>query len=384
MDCREIDCKKFQDNFGPELIYQTYDPKTEMSGITVIDNTALGPAKGGIRMTSSVNVEEVFRLARTMTWKNALADLPFGGGKSGIIANVGTMTTKQKKSIVQSFGRAIKPITPNKYIAAPDIHMGEQEMKWLVKANGDFNAATGKPKNMCINNGKKCGIPHEFGSTGYSVSIAAIIAAKTQMIDIEGMSVAIEGFGNVGTFAAKYLEEAGAKIIAVSDSRGCAYNPTGIDITKLLKTKKKTGTVIKHKNIKIIPNDEIFKLSVDMLIPAALPDVINKSNVNKIKAKIIVEGSNIPMRENIERILFEKDKLIIPDFLANAGGVISSYAEYKGKSPEEMFSLIKKKMEKNTKNLLIRADMDNIMPRTAGLNIAKERVLKAMKRRKNI
>ena len=374
--------RDFSDEFGPELIYRTYDPKTGMKGITVVDNTALGPAKGGIRMTSTVNVEEVFRLARTMTWKNSLADLPFGGGKSGIIANVGTMKRDKKKQVVQAFGRALRPIAPSKYIAAPDIHMGEEEVKWFVDANGNFKSATGKPANMCVKPGEKCGIPHEYGSTGYGVSIAALMAANKLLMDPKKMTLAIEGFGNVGSFVAKYMQQAGVKIIAASDSHGCIYKPEGLTFKELTEAKKKSGTVTKVKGGKILPNGKVFEVPCDMLIPAALPDVVTKSNVNKIKAKIIVEGSNIPMKANIEEELHKKGKLVVPDFLANAGGVISSYAEYRGKNPTDMFKIVKRKMEKNVKNVLSRAEKDNVKPRNAGLIIAKERVVKAMKKRK--
>jgi len=141
--------------------------------------------------------------------------------------------------------------------------------------------------------------------------------------------------------------------------------------------------VIKYKDGKVLPNKQLFELPVDMIIPAALPDVITKENVEKIQAKIIVEGANIPMKQNIEEILYKKGKVIVPDFLANAGGVISSYAEYRGKNPKDMFAIVKRKMEKNTKMVLKRADKEGVKPRDAALVIAKERIEKAMNKRKN-
>lgn len=376
-----MESEKFADEFGPEIIYEVYDHKTGLRGVTIVDNTALGPGKGGIRMTPTVNVEEVFRLARTMTWKNALAQLPFGGAKSGIIADVKNISRDKKKLLVQTFARAIKPICPVKYIAGPDVNTAEEEMKWFVEANGSLKSATGKPSNLCVKPGEKCGIPHEYGSTGYGVSIAAIIAAKHAGVNLNGMSVAIEGFGNVGTFVAKHMEKAGARIVAVSDSRGCVYNPDGLSSKILADVKEKSGTVTNYKDAQKLPNQRIFELPVDMLVPAALPDVVTRENVGRVKAKIVVEGANIPMTSEIEEILHGRGILVVPDFLANAGGVISSYAEYRGKNPSDMFAIVKRKMEKNTELVLKRAEKDNVKPRNAALMIAKERVKKAMLKR---
>lgn len=372
-----MEAEKFADEFGPEVIYEVHDSKTGMKGVVVIDNTALGPGKGGIRMTPTVDVAEVFRLARTMTWKNSLAGLPFGGAKSGIIADVKKLSREKKKEIIQSFSRALKPICPEIYIAGPDVNTAEEEMKWFVEANGDYSSATGKPAEMCVKPGEKCGIPHEYGSTGYGVSIAAIIAIQHSGLKVKGASVAIEGFGNVGTFVAKHMEEAGAKIVAVSDSKGCIYNKDGLKEKDLVEAKLRKGTVTGYKNGKIISNREIFELPVDVLVPAALPDVITKENVEKIKARIVVEAANIPTTPDMEKILMSKGILVVPDFLANAGGVISSYAEYIGENPKNMFKMVKEKIEKNTKIVLDHAEKENIMPREAALKIAQERVRRA-------
>lgn len=366
--------EKLEDEFGPEYVIQTYDPKTKMKGILVIDNTALGPGKGGIRMTPSVDVFEVFRLARTMTWKCALAELPFGGAKGGIIADPKKMTKEQKKVIIQAFSKAIKPVCPSMYVSAPDVNTGEEEMRWFVEANGSRKAATGKPEDLG-------GIPHELGSTGFGVAHATIIALEHIKLKPIDATVAIEGFGNVGSFTAKYLYDWGAKIVAVSDSKGVIYNPKGLDVHKLETVKKESGSVINYKDGRVLPNEEMFGLNVNVLIPAALSDVINKNNVNNIKAKVIVEAANIPMREEIEKILYTMDVLIVPDFVANAGGVISSYVEYIGKNTDFMFKIVEEKIKKNVKLVLDESKKRNINPREAALNIAKERVRKAMKNR---
>lgn len=380
-----MELEKLADEFGPEKILEVYDHKTGMKGILVVDNTARGPGKGGIRMTPTVNVEEVFRLARVMTWKCALASLPFGGAKSGIIADPKKMTKEKKKEIIQAFSRAIKPLCPKKYIAAPDVNTGEEEMKWFAEANGSWKSCTGKPKDMCIKhkNGSVCGIPHEFGSTGFGVAHATVVTIKHMKLDIKDTNIAIEGFGNVGSFTVKYLSEFGANIVAVSDSKGVIYDSEGLDVQKLFEVKKETGSVVNYSGGQVLSNKDIFELSVDVLIPSALPDVINKTNVDNVKAKIVVEAANIPMSVEMERILYEKGVLVIPDFVANAGGVISSYAEYKGYHPEDMFRIVERKIKKNAKIVLNRSKKENIMPRDAALVIAQERVRRAMENKKN-
>ncbi len=374
-----MNLENFADEFGPEMVVKVYDPKTGLKGVLVIDSTALGPGKGGIRMTPSVNAEEVFRLARTMTWKCSLAGLPFGGAKSGIIADPKKISKDQKKALMQAFAVALKPLS-EKYIAAPDVNTAEEEMRWYAEVAG-WNSCTGKPADMCLSPGK-CGIPHEFGSTGFGVAHSTAVAVEHLGKQIKGMTVAIEGFGNVGSFAAKHLSEMGATIVAVSDSKGCIYNKGGIDISNLSEIKKNTGSVTNYKPGIILDNEELFALPVDILIPSALPDVINEKNVERIKASIIVEGANIPAKPEIEEILDELGILVIPDFVANAGGVISSYAEYNGMSPKEMLELVKDKIRENTAIVLDEAKENNLLPRDAAMQIAQRRVREAMGKKK--
>lgn len=376
-----MELENFADEFGPEYVIEIYDKKVGLKGILILDSLALGPGKGGIRMTPTVDVAEVFRLARTMTWKNALAELPFGGAKAGIKASPEDIKNKErKKALVQAFSKALKPLVPKKYIAGPDVNTGEQEMQWFFEANDDWRSCTGKPATVCMRlfgkPGEKCGIPHEFGSTGFGVAHASVVAANHTGLDIKGSTIAIEGFGNVGTFASKYLTDFGAKIIAVSDSRGTIYNQDGLDVEKLYDVKEKTGSVVNYKPGKVLPNKEIFELPVDILIPAALPDVITKNNVGNVRAKIVVEASNIPATPEIEVILHKKGILVVPDFVANAGGVISSYAEYRGYNPKKMFGLVERKIKRNVKIVLQRAKKDNVEPRDTALKIAQERVMK--------
>ncbi|NCN99192.1 Glu/Leu/Phe/Val dehydrogenase [Candidatus Pacearchaeota archaeon CG10_big_fil_rev_8_21_14_0_10_35_219] len=380
---KEIDLLEFTDEWGPEKIVEVYDPLTGMKGFTVIDNTALGPAKGGIRMTAEVDVEEVFRLSRAMTLKNALAGLPFGGGKSGIIWDKKDKNQKDKKGdFIRAFARALKQESPSQYIAAPDINTSEREMQIYVNENGEFNSATGKPLAFCrkkLFRKKVCGLPHELGSTGYGVAHSTEVVLRHMKIPTNEATIAIEGFGNVGTFTFKKLEEMGAKIVAVSDSKGALYNPDGLKYSEVMKVKQEKGSVIYGKGKKI-PGKKIFELNVDVLIPAALPDVINKKNMNKVKAKIIVEAANIPIPLDVEENL-SKRVLIVPDFVANSGGVISSYAEYVGKGPEYMQDLVRRKLHENTDLVLKTAFQKGITPREAGMKIAQKRIKEAMLRR---
>jgi len=382
----------YNDEFGPEYIIKIYDSKIDMEGYLVIDNTVFGPGKGGIRMTPNVTEEEVFRLARAMTFKNALADIPFGGAKAGIkfpvVKHETPIETKErKKEFIQSFARAIKPFTPKKYIAGPDVNTGEREMQWFTEATGIWKSATGKPTNLCIkvnskNNSHRCGIPHEFGSTGFSVAEVAKIAAEIAGLNIKGATIAIHGFGNVGTFTYKFLTEMGAKIVAIADVSGAVYAKDGFDekIMKEMITDMKL--ISDYPAGKKISSEDFWKIPVDILIPASVTDVINEKNKNTIKAKIIVEAGNIPMRENIEEELFKKGIMIVPDFLANSGGVISSYAEHRGLHPKKMFELITQKISKTAKTILKESVNKKINPRKIALAMAKKKIIKRMNERK--
>ncbi|MEM4389600.1 MAG: Glu/Leu/Phe/Val dehydrogenase [Candidatus Micrarchaeia archaeon] len=358
------------DEWGPELVIQTYHQPTGVQGILVIDNTALGPGKGGIRLVPNVTVDEVRRLARTMTWKNALAELPWGGAKAGIVYN-----PKLEKAIhLRAFARRIRHLVPSLYIAGPDMNCGESEMAVFAEEIGTPKAATGKPAAMG-------GLPHELGSTGFGVAKATLVALEHERIKPQDASIAIEGFGNVGTFTAKFLAEAGCRIVAVSDSKGAIYDERGLDVTKLLEVKHAQGTVTKYPEGKVLPTRDLFALPVTVLIPGARPDVITEANYQSVRAPIIVEAANIPISPDIEaRLAREKGTLIIPDFVANAGGVISSYCEWMGWDQKKMFQVVEEKIVKNTRLVLQR--MRGRDARAAAERIASERVRAAMKKQK--
>lgn len=367
-----------KDEFGPEYVINIYDPELKMEGFLVIDNTVLGPGKGGIRMTPNVTAEEVFRLARTMTFKNSLADLPFGGAKAGIVWNGGS--PELKKKFIQSFARSIKLLTPKKYIGAPDVNTGEQEMKWFVEATGNWRSATGKPANLCMEvfgkKSEKCGIPHEFGSTGFGVAKTTETAAKMLKIDINGAKIAIHGFGNVGTFAYEFLTQMGAKIIALADTNATIYEKDGFNKDKIEKIIKDRKSLIEYPYGEKISAGKFWEIPTDILIPASVTNVINNENKDKIQTKLIVEAGNIPMSEEIEREFFAKGIWVVPDFIANAGGVISSYAEHRGYNPKKMMETIDAKITKNVKLILKKSIGENKNPRDVGMQIAINRINK--------
>jgi glutamate dehydrogenase/leucine dehydrogenase len=357
-----------EDEFGFEKVIEVYDQRTGMQGVCVIHNTARGPGKGGIRMVPDVTIEEVMGLARAMTWKNAMADLPFGGAKSGIKADPRKLTPEQKEAHMRAFARKIREVVPEQYIAGPDMNTTEKEMAQFADELGTPKACTGKPSSVG-------GLPHELGSTGFGVATATKVAVEHMGKDLHGMSVAIEGFGNVGTFTMKFLNDWGAKVVAVSDSKGTLYNKDGLKYEDLMKVKAEKGTVTAAHGEKL-DAAKLFELPVDILVPGARPDVINKDNVGNIKAKIVAEAANLPAKYEIEQVLMKKGVVILPDFVANAGGVISSWCETMGWNSETMFKVVESKLKNNTKMMLERTkDHDT---RKAALEIARERVREAM------
>jgi len=362
----------FEDAIGPERILHVYDPITKMQGVVVVDNTALGPGKGGVRLVPDVGTEEVFGLSRAMTWKNALAGIPFGGAKSGIRASG---NAPNKAELVRAFSEKIAQLVPSVYIPGPDMNIGEAEMAIIANTIGTPKAATGKPSSMG-------GLPHELGSTGFGVALATEVALEHAKIPLNGATLAIEGFGNVGTFTMKFLTEKGAKVVAVSDSKGTVYLESGLDYNTLMQTKKEKGTVTAYPGAKVLDAAHLFSVKCDVLVPGARPNVLHVGNVEAVRTKIVVEAANIPMKPEIEHLLEKKGVLVIPDFVANAGGVISSYVEFKGGNEKEMFSLVREKIVANTRLVLERTK--NGDTRAAALAIAEERVIAAMEKRAGV
>ncbi|MEM0475169.1 MAG: Glu/Leu/Phe/Val dehydrogenase [Candidatus Norongarragalinales archaeon] len=367
------------DEIGPECFLQVSDAQTGLLAFLCIDNTNLGPGKGGIRLAQNVSGEEVFRLARAMTWKNALAELPFGGAKSGIdVGNRNPHDAAQvnKDALIRAFARRVKQLVPEKYVAGPDMNTTEVEMDAFADEVGTPKACTGKSK-------AKGGLPHELGSTGFGVAKSTLSCLEEMRIAPENATVAIEGFGNVGTFAAKFLSEAGCRVVCVSDSKGAVYDERGLDFERLLQTKQEKKTVVAYESAsaKKLEATALFGLPVTVLIPGARPDAINESNKNAVKCKLLVEAANIPVGEEIEEELWRRGIVFVPDVIANAGGVISSYCEFVGKSEQEMFRLVEEKIVRNTRLVMEEALRTKKNPREIARRIARERVTAAGKKK---
>lgn len=361
----------------PEIYLTVEDKSIGMTGFLVVESTAVGPGKGGMRMTANVSLEEVARLADTMTWKNSLFELPFGGAKSGIVWLGGD--SKLKEQFVRSFARQIKKYIPKQYVAGPDVNSGEQEMVWIADELKLWGASTGKPASFCeTKSGKKfCGLPHELGSTGYGVAVSAGVTAKLLEMDPSQTSVGIHGFGNVGTFAAKHLLEAGFKVVLIAGSKGAVYRPKGFTLAEIEAVIAR-GQTLTDLSGKKLTDDQFWATPVDIMIPASVTNVINETNFKTIQAKLIVEGGNIPMTEDIEQQLHRHGKVIVPDFVANGGGIISSYAELQGFSPEAMFKLVEEKISRATTEVMEKSISASHYARDVAIKLAKTNLAKQL------
>ena len=292
-------------------------------------NSALGPYKGGIRFHPAVTMEEVIALSMMMTWKNALAELPYGGGKGGVKVDPHVLSKRELEELSRGYMRGIyKYIGPDTDIPAPDVYTSPQIMAWMMdeyyRLTGEnkLGVITGKPKLLG-------GFETRIIATGFGVAVAAREAAKKMWGGVEGRTVAIQGYGNVGYYAAKFLHEMGATVVAVSDSRGGIYSSKGLNPDEVKQVKSKTGSVINYENAeKRITNEELLELDVDILIPAAIEYVITEENAPRIKAKLIVEGANGPVTAAADEYLSQRGVVIVPDILASAGGVIMSHIEW--------------------------------------------------------
>jgi len=374
------------DEWGPEKVLQVYDPDTGMKGVLVIDNTSTGPGKGGIRFAQSVTPLEIFRLARTMTWKCAAAGLPFGGAKGGIIADPNIV---DRVSWMKSFAKMIRPYCPSQYIAATDVGTTELDMAIFAHEIGDMRACTGKPSELG-------GIPHELGTTGYGVSVALQTALNilkelkiTHLPQRTQTRVVIQGFGNVGSFAARFLDQNGIKVVGVSDVSGFIYSKDekGLNIPKLMKDMKGKAKLsdLQDYGYDIRDKDEIFEIDLEIFIPAAMGGVINNKTAPKLLGngvKMVVEAANIPTTSDACDYLHKNKIWIVPDFLANAGGVIGSFVEYQGRTEKEAFDLIEYKITKNIKEVLTEAIMREVNPRKIATELSKQIVYRAMLLRK--
>jgi len=298
------------------------------TGYRVQHNNWRGPHKGGIRYHPDVDLDEVKALAMWMTWKCAVMDLPYGGGKGGVVCNPKEMSKSELERMTRRFtAMLIDDIGPYKDVPAPDVYTDSQTMAWIVDTYSQMRGyyepgvVTGKPVNVGGSLGRD-------QATGRGVAICAREAAKEKGVKLGGASVAVQGFGNVGSYAAIILHGWGAKIVALSDSQGGIYSPNGLDPNAVAAFKQKTGKVSGFPGSKEVSNENLLELSCDILIPAALENVITARNASRINAKIVTEGANGPTTTEADQILDERNVLVVPDILANAGGVTVSYFEW--------------------------------------------------------
>ena len=298
------------------------------TGFRVQYNVTLGPAKGGIRYHPGVTLDEVTALAAWMTWKCAVAQLPFGGGKGGVICDPTTMSRRELEALTRRYcAEIIDAIGPDKDVPAPDVNTNEQIMAWFSDTYsmhvGHTSTAvvTGKPVEMGGSLGRR-------EATGRGVMITARESAKHLGFELTGSRVAVQGFGNVGSIAAELLALQGAKIVGVTDWKGGVQNPKGLDIPKLIEHVKQHKTVHGFAGGDPLGAADVFKLDCDILIPAALENQITDENAGAIKAKLIVEGANGPTTPDAHKLLHQRGVFVVPDILANAGGVTVSYFEW--------------------------------------------------------
>ncbi|MBN1855949.1 MAG: Glu/Leu/Phe/Val dehydrogenase [Dehalococcoidia bacterium] len=360
----------YADELGPEKVVHFYDPKLQLKGILVVDNTALGPAIGGIRWAPDITTNEIFRLARSMTLKNSAAGISYGGGKAGIRGNP---DVPNREEFIRAFARFLRVHTD--YIPGPDMGTDEHCMAII---QDEIGRAIGLHRELG-------GIPlDEMGVTGYGAGEAAEEAADFIGLDLKGATVAIEGFGAVGQACFRSLVSKGARVVAVSDIDGAIYDPEGMDFDALVQYDKATKKVSKlwnrdYKRGRHIADGELFGLDVDVLVPGARPDVITMKNVESVKARLVVEAANIPASLEAERFLGDKGSLVVPDFIANGGGVIAGSVELRKGTIEESFKVIKKQIRENVSEIMALSKAEALYPREAAERIARRRVMVAMK-----
>jgi glutamate dehydrogenase (NAD(P)+) len=292
-------------------------------------NDARGPYKGGIRYHPQVTIDEVKALSMWMTWKCAIADIPYGGGKGGIICDPKSMSPGELERLTRRYAYAISDIIgPHTDIPAPDVYTGGKEMAWIMDT---YSAIKGNFVQPEVITGKPLAIGGSLGrneATGRGLAITVREAAKRLKIEMKGAKLVVQGFGNAGQFSAQFLEDQGATLIAASDSKGCIMNKKGMSVSDLRKYKEETGTVSDFPNTQRISNEDLLTLDCTILVPAALENQLTNQNASKVKAKIVAEAANGPTTPDADNILFENKVLLIPDILANGGGVTVSYFEW--------------------------------------------------------
>ena len=351
-------------------------------GYRVQHNNSRGPFKGGIRFHEEVDLDEVRALAALMTWKTALVDIPYGGGKGGITVNPNNLSVLELERLSRRFFRSIDPIIGlNRDIPAPDVNTNAQIMAWFMDEYGMMNGhtpgiVTGKPIELGGSLGREA-------ATGRGTAIITRESANFFNLDLSKSNVVIQGFGNVGSYTAKFLDEMGSKIIAVSDVNGGLYEPDGFDVHSLIEFNFKNRTIKGCGQGSAISNEKLIGLECDFLIPAALGGVIHKMNVDELNCKVVVEAANGPVTPTADKKLFEKNIHVVPDILTNAGGVTVSYFEWVQNLQQlqwdesEVNEKLEKKMVSAFEEVSILMEQKKTSMRMAAFAVAIDRVAQA-------
>ncbi|MEK6976883.1 MAG: Glu/Leu/Phe/Val dehydrogenase [Candidatus Hydrothermarchaeota archaeon] len=357
------------------------------TGYRVQHHDARGPFKGGVRYHPDVTLEEVKALAMWMTWKCSVMDLPFGGAKGGVVCNPKAMSEGELQRLTRRYtANLIKFIGPETDILAPDVYTNQQTMAWIMDTYSTYvghcspGVVTGKPLSIGGSKGR-------LEATAMGVSFMCREAAKLLKIEPKEGRVVVQGYGNVGYYSAKFAREMGFKVVGVSDSSGGIYSPDGLDPDAVQAHKEKAGSVQGYEGSEEITNRELLELECDILIPAALENQITEANADNIKARVVVEGANGPTTPKADEILFEKEIMVVPDILANAGGVTVSYFEWVQDlmsyfwTYEAVKNTLDEKMVAALKDVLETARKSRVDLRTAAYMLAVGRVAETIELR---
>lgn len=364
------DMFRFADALGPWRIIHIHQRSVGLKAVVVVDNTACGPAIGGVRMAPDVSTAEAFRLARAMSLKNAAAGLAHGGAKSVIYGDP-KMVLAEKERLIRAFASAIRDLSD--YIPGPDMGTDERAMAWI---HDEIGRSAGLPSEIG-------GIPlDEIGATGFGLASAIDVAAREIGLDLKGARVAVQGFGSVGKHAARFLADKGAILVAASDTHGTIAAADGLDTTALLTLKAKGRPLKDYPGGKPLAQDAVIDIPCDIWIPAARPDVITAANVGRLKTRLVAQGANVPVTEEAEQMLAARGVLVLPDFIANAGGVICAAVEYRHGTRAQALATIDERIRSNTQSVLDEARRTGALPRAAAMSFAVARVRRAMQTRR--
>jgi glutamate dehydrogenase (NAD(P)+) len=371
------------DDWGPEKVVVVSDARSGMKGVLVIDNTARGMGKGGTRMGPDVTVAEIARLARVMTWKWAGVDMFFGGAKAGI---VGDPNAANKEEILRAFARKLSNEIPREYVLGLDMGLNEYDAAIFADELGDRGAAVGCPHELG-------GVPYDqLGVTGFGVAESAQVAAQRLGIDLAAAGVSIQGFGAVGKAAAQRFTDFGSTIVAISTSAGALHDPDGLNIEELLTLVAEWGddAVHHYRGRPVLPVGTELTVDCDVLVPAARQDVIDARTAGDVTAKLVVEGANLPASKEALQILADHKVLVVPDFVANAGGIVAAgvamEARYSPFRPDAdaILTLVAHRIRANTTAVLDEMDTTAALPHDAARRIAQDRVRAAMAVRRQL